>query len=464
MARGSTVGVGQGSTQAQTRAQTQAQAQAQAHSQVHASGRRGRRAATVARWTGAGLAAAVLLAACSSATASSSESSTPAPKGLPAFYSVPANIPSKPGAFIKDTKVAAPGINGTAYRIMYTSENEQGKVVPVTGLVFVPTTPPPAGGYREVAWSHGTNGMTNQCAPSLAPSQAVPSINALLAKGWEVTASDYQGEGTPPGVLAYLVGGLAAQNSIDLVRAVQHVALFHASSTYVVWGHSEGGQTAMFAWYIGPSYAPDLHLVGVVAGAPPSQFKYIYAALQKSPYAFYLYMAAIGFNEAYGNAKAPLSEVTTPQALKLVSLVKNGCYTYLQNTLNKYPISTLVTKDPFTVPAWKTLLEANDPGAFSSAPKVPLLIIQGTADGQIPPISTQLLATHLCTIGAEVQRWMYPGQHHAQVIGPSTPDMVNWMLDRFDGQPVPDPYVPHGQPNVLAQDCSTPGGFTTPPA
>ncbi|MDA8342173.1 MAG: alpha/beta hydrolase [Actinomycetota bacterium] len=375
---------------------------------------------------------------------------------------MPANIPSKPGAVIKDTKVAAPGINGTAYRIMYTSENEQGKVVAVSGLVFVPKTPPPPGGYREVAWSHGTNGMTNQCAPSLSPSQAVPSINALLDKGWEVTASDYQGEGTPPGVLAYLVGGLAAENSIDLVRAVQHVALFHASPDYVVWGHSEGGQTAMFAWYIGPSYAPSLHMAGVVAGAPPSQFKYIYAALKSSPYAFYLYMAAIGFNEAYGNAKAPLSEVTTPQALKLVGLVKQGCYNYLQQALDKYPTSTLVTHDPFTVPAWKTLLEANDPGAFTAATKVPLLMIQGTADGQIPPISTQLLATHLCAIGAEVQRWMYPGQHHAQVIGPSTPDMVNWIADRFAGQPTPDPYVPHGQPNVLAQDCATPGGFTTP--
>jgi len=411
------------------------------------------------------VAAALVLSACGSSGSSASTSGTsvvPAPRGLPSFYSVPEPLPSRPGVLMKRAQVAAPGVDGTAYRVMYTSRNQQHRVVAVTGLVFIPRTAPPAGGYRVVAWGHGTNGMTNSCAPSLQPSQAVPSINALLAKGWEVTASDYQGEGTPPGVLAYLVGGLAAENTIDLVKAVHGASAFRASSTYLVWGHSEGGQTAMFAWHLGPTYAPGLHLAGVVAGAPPSQFQYIYSALRTSKYAFYLYMAAIGFHEAYGSA-APLSEVTAPAARSLEHDVTKGCYNYLERTLDKYPLTTLVTHDPFTVPAWRKLLVANDPGAFSTASAVPLLIIQGTADGQIPPISTQLLATHLCAIGAEVQRWMYPGEHHAQVIAPSTPDMVRWMADRFAGQAAPDPYVPRGLPDVLAQECSTPGGFTTPP-
>ncbi len=430
-------------------------------------GRRGRPHRRPVPFVGAAVLVAVgalLLAACSSSTASSATApaSTPAPKGFPAFYAVPRSLPTAPGVLLKDTPVTVAGVDGTTYRVMYTSEDEQGKVVPVTGLVFVPRSAPPAGGYKVVAWGHGTNGMADQCAPSLSPSQAVPSLNALLSEGWEVTASDYQGEGTPPGVLAYLVGNLAAENTIDLVRAVQHVGTFHASSDYVVWGHSEGGQTAMFAWHIGPTYAPSLHLLGVVAGAPPSQFQYIYAALQHSKYAFYLYMAAIGFNVAYGNTAAPLSAVTTPEARTLVPLVKKGCYNYLQTTFDKYPLASLVTHDPFTVPQWKVLLEENDPGAFTTPTTVPLLIIQGTADGQIPPISTQLLATHLCSIGAEVQRWMYPGEHHAQVIVPSTPDMVHWIADRFAGQAAPDPYVPHGLPDVLAQDCATPGGFTTP--
>ncbi len=414
------------------------------------------------RLLGVAVVAAISLAACSSSLSSTGSSTVPAPKGLPEFYAVPQPLPSGSGRLIKEAKVSTSGIHGTTYRVMYTSKNEQGKVVAVTGLVFVPNTAPPASGYPVVAWGHGTNGMTNACAPSLQPAQAVPSINALLDQGWEVTASDYQGEGTPPGLMAYLVGGLAAENTIDLVSAVQHVAPFFASSTYLVWGHSEGGQTAMFAWDIGPSYAPQLHLVGVVAGAPPSQFQYIYSVLKTSPYAYYLYMGAVGFNLAYGNTRAPLLEIASPQALKLINDARLGCADYLQTLTQKYPVTTLVTHDPFDVPAWKTLLLANDPGQFPTSSGIPLLIIQGTADEQIPPISTQLLATHLCSVGAEVQRWMYPGEGHSQVIQPSTPDMVRWMADRFAGQATPDPYAPHGLPDVLAQDCATAGGFTTP--
>jgi len=64
----------------------------------------------------------------------------------------------------------------------------------------------------------------------------------------------------------------------------------------------------MFAWHLGPSYGSKngLHMVGTVAGAPPSQFAYIYDALQTSPYRFYLFMAAAGYNIAYGNRRPRL--------------------------------------------------------------------------------------------------------------------------------------------------------------
>ncbi len=406
--------------------------------------------------------AAMVLASCgSSSSARVVGAGSPAPAGLPAFYAVPSSLPSAPGQLVKYEKVAAAGVHGTAYRVMYTSRDQQGRTVVVTGLVYVPDRPAPPGGYRIVDWAHGTNGMTNQCAPSLTPGSAVPSLNALLDQGWEVTASDYQGEGTPPGLLAYLVGDMAGWNTIDIVRAVQHMAPAHASTTYVVWGHSEGGQTAMFAWQLGPRTAPGLHLAGVVAGAPPSQFAFIYQALLHSPFDFYLFMAAAGFHQAYG-AAAPLSAVLTPTATSLLPVLRDGCYGEIQHALAHYQLTDLIKQDPFTVPQWKSLITASDPGAFTTGSHVPLLIIQGAQDEQIPVISTQLLASHLCAIGQEVQRWIYPGQSHAGVIGPSTPDMVHWIADRFAGGSFPDPVQPTGLPGVLDQDCQTPGGFTTP--
>jgi hypothetical protein len=82
------------------------------------------------------------------------------------------------------------------------------------------------------------------------------------------------------------------------------------------------------------------------------------------------------------------------------------------------------------------------------------LMIQGSKDEQIPPISTQLLAAHMCNLGQTVQRWIYPGQSHAGVIGPSANDMLQWISDRFAGGPNPDPYVPTGLSGIETSVCN----------
>jgi alpha-beta hydrolase superfamily lysophospholipase len=396
---------------------------------------------------------AAVAAACSSSSTPSSTAAIPAPKGLPAFYSVPQPLPSGPaGTLIKSQKISVSGLHGTTYRVMYMSKSVLNKPVVVTGLVIVPNTAPPAGGYPVVSWGHGTNGMADSCAPSLDPTQAVPETNGLLDQGWEVTASDYQGEGTP-GILPYIVGVSAARNTIDIVRAALHMPAAHASKNYVVWGHSEGGQTAMFTLHIGTSYAPELHMKGVVAGAPPSQFNLIYKFLETSPYRYYLFMVAGAYESAYGAKAAPVSKVLTPLGLSLLPDLDKGCSDYVSKVTDKYKISQITKGDPFSIPAWRTLLMANDPENFTSASSVPLLMIQGGSDEQIPVISTQALAQHLCGVGQDLERWIYPGQSHAGVIEPSFNDMVHWIKDRFAGDANPDSYAPTGLPNIGTTTC-----------
>lgn len=374
---------------------------------------------------------------------------------LPAFYKVPAHIPRSPGTLIRRERVSVPEVSGTVYRVMYVSTTVTTSPVAVTGLVVVPHGKAPNGGFPVVAWGHGTNGMATQCAPSLhvaSTRMVAPGLNTLLAQGWVVTASDYQGEGTP-GPLPYLVGQVSARDTIDLVRAVQHLRAAHASRHYVVWGHSEGGQTAMFSLHIAARYAPTLDLLGVVAGAPPSQFALIYTFLKTSPYRFYLLMGAVGFETAYGAKRAPLRQVLTKTGLSLVPDLTRGCFTAVNRVIDRYPLTRLVKKNPFRVPKWKALLVANDPQYFAGAAAAPLLIIQGGADEQIPVISTQILAQHLCSVGQDLERWIYPGKSHTGVLPVSMGDMVHWIADRFAGDANPDPYKPVGMPGVQSTTC-----------
>jgi alpha-beta hydrolase superfamily lysophospholipase len=395
------------------------------------------------------------------AAAASAALALPAPAGasptLPPFYKAPAHIPSTPGSLIKDERITSAGVAGTTYRVMYVSTTLTTRPVAVTGLVVVPKGPAPADGFPVVAWGHGTNGMATQCAPSLAlgttgAKSAFEELNALLAQRWVVVGSDYQGEGTP-GPLPYLVGDIAARNTIDLVRAAQHLSAAHAGTNYVVWGHSEGGLTAMYSLHIAASYAPTLHLLGVVAGAPPSQFALMYTFLEKSPFRFYLYMAAIGYEKAYGPKKAPLADVLTPLGVRLASVVTKGCYGHDATAIDRYTMKQLVKKNPFDVPTWRILLQDNDPEYFTAAAPAPLLILQGGTDTQIPVISTQLLAQHLCSVGQDVERWIYPGMTHTGVITVSIGDMVHWIADRFAGVTDPDPYHPVGMPGIETSAC-----------
>jgi alpha-beta hydrolase superfamily lysophospholipase len=322
----------------------------------------------------------------------------------------------------------------------------------VTGLIAVPSTPAPDGGYPVVTWAHGTTGIADECAPSLEPDSYAGLANALLDAGYVVVGTDYEGLGTP-GRHPYIVGESEARGTIDIVRAVRNLPDSHISDRYVVWGHSQGGHAAMFVLHGADTYAPELHLVGVVAGAPPSQLLLIYQALLTSPFKYYLLMAAAGFNAAVGDKDAPLDEVLTPKGIDTLALVDDGCTEAISKATEGVDTTTLVKADPSTVPAWAKLLKDNDPGQFTAPSPEPLLVIQGGNDEQIPVAATALMFDQLCKLGQVTQRWIYPGQSHSGVIGPSFPDMLTWINDRFAGDPAPDVKPPTGQPDVQAQQC-----------
>jgi hypothetical protein len=68
-------------------------------------------------------------------------------------------------------------------------------------------------------------------------------------------------------------------------------------------------------------------------------------------------------------------------------------------------------------------------------------------------VSTQILAKHLCDLHQDLERWIYPGQSHAGVIGPSGGDMVHWMTDRFANGANPDPIKPTGLAGIQQTTC-----------
>src|SRR6202011_4115952 len=95
------------------------------------------------------------------------------------------------------------------------SQDVHGNPIATSGIIALPTTPPPSGGYPVVSWAHGTVGVASLCAPSrdqpsssAHPMNAYPQtlLNALLRQGYAVTMTDYEGLGTTDRTHPYLLG------------------------------------------------------------------------------------------------------------------------------------------------------------------------------------------------------------------------------------------------------------------
>ena len=187
---------------------------------------------------------------------------------LDPFYSVPASFsPSlSPGTLLRVeavtdlTNYTVPS-GLTMSRIMYTSLDINGTVVPVSAYALWPFTALDDFGEMQkqpqfplVAWAHGTSGLFAACAPSnyrsLQYHFMVPYQLAL--EGFAVIASDYAGLGAS--VLAngstivhqYLASSASANDVAFAIEAIRKAfpERLAADGPFVTMGHSQGGAVA----------------------------------------------------------------------------------------------------------------------------------------------------------------------------------------------------------------------------
>ena len=352
-----------------------------------------------------------------------------------AFYVPPDPLPkAKPGTIIWARPVTAPpGANG--WLVLYHSRSVAGKDVAVSGVVYAPQGPSPKGGRPIVSWGHGGAGVADACAPTRLYT-AEPEIlggglvGDLIAQGVVVVATDYEGLGTP-GVAPFLVGESEGRSLLDAARAAHRMPDAGAGRSVIVAGHSEGGQSALFAGELARSYAPELRVLGVTAGAPAADMTVIVPIAVTRPLAAgYGIMALIGLEAAYPKAKA--AAVLTPDALSRTTVVNTGCTSDVLTAYAAAP-QPLVTRDLSTWQPWARLLRKNSAG--NRVTKVPVLVYQGDADPTIPKGLTDGLVTKLCSLGDTVDYRVYAGANHNSALTAAKPDLVAWIADRFAGRP-----------------------------
>ncbi|HMT50491.1 lipase family protein [Dietzia sp. UBA5065] len=401
----------------------------------------------------------------------------------PAFYQPPAELPAAAGALIRTEAFplagALPAIPGAeqltsaagplstdARRIMYTSVGSRGQQIAVTGAYLQPRAPWTGPGTRPLAViAPGTQGQGDHCAPSttfqnLATVRTDPpgvgvgyeliKAYALLARGWAVAITDYEGLGTP-GIHSYVNREASARAVLDLARAAPTVpgADVGPGPRTVFIGYSQGGGSVAAAAELHPQYAPEINLVGTAAGSPPAD---LLATLEKADGSAIAGVIGYALNSlvaAYPQMADALDGHLNDRGRQMLAVTSDQCIgetavQFFQRRTGEFTASgasagDIARQDPVIM----GFLERQRIGRLT--PTTPVRILSPVNDDVVAGPQSLQLGRDWCARGVAVDMVIdhTPPVATGMVINHAAPMLtglggaVQYLADRIDGLPAP---------------------------
>ncbi len=383
------------------------------------------------------LAFAVLVAgACGSGDGSTERSSSaPAPPdsafagSVERFYDPPEPLPEGPAGTIIRHQPVNETAGRVTWRIMYLSAGASGRPQPATGTVTFPTEAAPDEGWPVVANAPGTVGLHTSCAPSRNSDPA--ATHGVTGVG---VRTDYVGMVSGQ-LQRYLSGPAEAHSMIDAVRAARTIPQAGAGRRWVAVGFSQGGHAALFADQLAGSYAPELDLVGTVAGAPAIELVDRYDAPGNNIPLVAQLMALVAL--AADHPDLDLDRLLTPTARERLEVVRTGCLPDVLVAFAGDNADDVFAEDPGDADPVEALLTRSEPDP--SAGTGPLLVYVGTADNIVDPDAVTRFHRRRCAAtDAPATLVTVPGADHGTVGGPVQAEVEAWIAGRLAGQATPD--------------------------
>jgi pimeloyl-ACP methyl ester carboxylesterase len=358
------------------------------------------------------------------------------------FYKAPKALVKKGrhGRLIWARKQTGPDALKGASRnelLLYRSTGVTGKRIAVSGSLALPKGRAPRGGWPVISYGHATDGIADHCAPTRGfdgdnlTSYAYPLLQRWLKAGYAVVRTDYEGLGTP-GVHPFLVGRSEGRGVLDAVRAARAFEP-RLSKRYVIAGHSQGGQAALFAASLAPKVVPQLRLRGTVSFAPPSHLDTQFRTITGLPTAGGGLGAFVGMSLRALSVADPGVDVRgllTPQSAALYPATLTKCYDLLSRPdsfgglpLNQF-LRSGVDLDPLFAAAAR-----NDAEHLSI--KTPVRVEQGTADQTVFKAFTDQLVDEYERRGVDVTYKVYDGVTHRGVVDAAAVDSTTWIRTRL---------------------------------
>jgi pimeloyl-ACP methyl ester carboxylesterase len=354
------------------------------------------------------------------------------------FYDPPSPLPpGEPGDVIRMEPVdtyLVPGVRlrARAWRVLYHSTSATGEPTAVSGTVLLPRG---NGRVRSlVGYAVGTHGIGDAAAPSrLLPRgyEWEAGLMAMaLARGWALAITDYQGLGTP-GDHTYMVGRALGPNVLDAMRAARAISPeeLPEDGPAAIIGYSEGGAAAAWAAQLQPTYAPDMSLNAVVAGAAAANVEVAGPSLDGTFFSFFIAYGGIGYAAAY--PELDLDSYLTPMARARIGALRES--TILQAMLwgPRYMHgSDLTEPNVMELPEWRLRLRENRLGTIM--PRAPVLLHHARRDQIVSFQQSIGLRDDWERLGGDVRLYVTRGGvDHISGAVAGTPVALDWLARRL---------------------------------
>ncbi|GBR47322.1 lipase [Acetobacter pomorum] len=349
--------------------------------------------------------------------------------GVSSFYVWQGPLDAVPGTILRTEPVAEANRFPNAkshYRILYISTDSiTHHKVAVSGQVWLPKGKPPKQGWPLLLWAHGTVGLADHCALSwrIKSTNFPAYIAKWLQSGFAVASSDYAGLGTP-GLHAYLVHTTEAYNTLDIARAVIGKN-YQIDNKIIIDGQSQGGGAAFAAGAEAVTYAPELHVKGIIATGLPYFSPHMVlntptlrADTVNPSIAYMFYVARVA--QQFDASLKPES-LFTVRALPVYAQTAHIC---IDDLMAKVSAAGLTDANTLLPGAIQRVLAVMMPYYIYPHLQLsaPLFVGTGLKDKDVNPATQQTLVRDSCAAGTVVEDHIYPHTGHIET----------WLISNLD--------------------------------
>jgi len=369
------------------------------------------------------------------------------------FYVPPEQLAEgKPGDVIRSEPMdvyLTPGLRlrVRAWRVLYRSTAATGEPTAVSGTVLMPGRRGAGRPRPLIGYAIGTHGIGDVAAPSRLLARGLEweagLMAMLLARGWAVAITDYQGLGTP-GDHTYMVGRALGPNVLDAMRAARklHPEELSEQGPAAIVGYSEGGAAAAWAAQLQPSYAPDIPLTAVAAGAAAADVELGGSTVDGTFFSFFISYGGIGYAAAYPELE--LDAYLTPKAAKGIDALRQSTiYQAMLSGPRFARASDLTQPNVLELPEWRARLRENRLGEV--VPEAPVLLHHARRDQIVSFQQSLNLQKSWERRGGDVRLYVTRGGvDHISGGVAGMPVAVGWVANRLRraGKAVPPPEQP----------------------